>query len=120
MHDALKLAAFTAAALLLGGCNAMKGTETTGQYVDDATLTARAKSALISDKNVSATDFHLEVYQGNVTISGVAKTAEESKRAEEDIRKVPGVKSVNNAVRVASTNSTASDTSETQPQPKSR
>jgi osmotically-inducible protein OsmY len=103
MRSAPNIVAATAAALLLTGCNLIKGKETTTEYVDDATLTARAKSALVADRNVSATDFNLDVYQGNVTITGVAKSPEEAARAEADIRKVPGVKSVKNAVRVAST-----------------
>ncbi len=105
MRSAVKIAAITAAALLVAGCNVIKGKETTTEYADDATLTARAKAALVSDKNVSASDFNLETYQGNVTITGVAKSADEAKRAEADIRKVPGVKSVKNATRVASTGS---------------
>ena len=103
MRSALKLAAVTAAALLATGCNLMKGKETTGQYVDDTTLTARAKAALVKDDQVSATDFNVDVYKGNVTLTGVAKSAEEARRAVEDIRKVPGVKSVKNATRVATT-----------------
>jgi hyperosmotically inducible protein len=105
MRSAVNLAAVTAAALLITGCNVIKGKETTSEYVDDATLTARAKAALVSDKNVSATDFNIDVYQGNVTITGVAKSAAEANRAEADIRRVPGVKSVKNATRVASTGS---------------
>jgi len=105
MRSALNLAAVTAVALLITGCKLVKGKETTGEYVDDATLTARAKAALVSDKNVSATDFNLDVYQGHVTMTGVAKSSEEANRAEADIRKVPGVKSVKNATRVASAGS---------------
>jgi hyperosmotically inducible periplasmic protein len=108
MRPALKIAAVAATALLVTGCNLIRGKQTTGEYVDDATLTARAKAALVSDKNVSATDFNLDVYQGNVTITGVAKSSEESRRAEADIRKVPGVKSVKNAARVASTGTSES------------
>ncbi len=108
MRPALKFASVAAAALLVTGCNLIRGKETTSEYADDATLTARAKAALVSDKYVSATDFNLDVYQGNVTITGVAKTADEARRAEADIRKVPGVKSVKNATRVASTGTSES------------
>ena len=107
MRSALNLAAVTAVALLIAGCNLVKGKETTGEYVDDATLTARAKAALVSDKNVSATDFNIDVYQGNVTLTGVAKSSDEASRAESDIRGVRGVKSVKNATRVASADSKA-------------
>jgi hyperosmotically inducible protein len=83
------------------GCRVMHHEQTAGQYVDDTTLHARAKAALIKDKNVSANDFNIEVYQGNVTLTGVAKTPSEKKLAEEDIRSIDGVKSVKNDVHVA-------------------
>jgi hyperosmotically inducible protein len=102
MRSALNLAAISAAVLLVTGCNAIKGKETVGQSVDDATISARSKAALVQDKTVSATDFNIDVYQGNVTLTGVAKTREEASHAEEVIRGVKGVKSVKNATRVAS------------------
>ena len=79
----------------------MKGKETTGQYVDDTTLMTRAKAALVKDSTVSATDFSVQVYKGDVTLSGVAKSPGEVERAIDDIKAVPGVKSVKNAARVA-------------------
>ena len=45
MRPSLNFAAISAAALLVAGCNLVKGKETTGQYVDDTTITARAKAA---------------------------------------------------------------------------
>jgi len=49
MQISLKIAAITAVTLLATGCNLMKGKETTGQYVDDATVSTRAKAALVKD-----------------------------------------------------------------------
>ena len=89
------------AVLAAGGCRVMHHEETAGQYVDDSTIKARAKAALIRDKEVSATGFTVEVYQGRVTLTGVARTSEEAHRAAEDIRAVPGVKSVQNETRIA-------------------
>jgi len=102
MRSAPRIAAASAAAVLIAGCNLIHGNETTGEYVDDATVTARAKEALLADKQVSSSDFHLDVYMGNVTISGTARNPAEAERVVSDISKVPGVKSVKNATRVAS------------------
>jgi hyperosmotically inducible periplasmic protein len=110
-HTRLKILTVTAVALLASGCNLMRGKETTGQYVDDATLATRAKAALVKDSTVSAADFNIDVYKGNVTISGVAKTPDEATRAIEDIKEVPGVMSVKNATRVAT-----ADRGESKPQ----
>ncbi|HEY3785862.1 MAG TPA: BON domain-containing protein [Steroidobacteraceae bacterium] len=101
MRHYTQLIALAAATLILSGCNVMKGKETTGQYVDDATLLTRAKAALIKDSTVSATDFNIDVYKGNVTLSGVAKNPGEIERAIDDIKTVAGVRSVKSAARVA-------------------
>jgi hyperosmotically inducible periplasmic protein len=101
MRPVLTIAVAAAATVLVAGCNLIHGHETAGQYVDDATVTARAKAALVKDKEVTASDFHLDVYMGNVTITGVAKDSAEVARAVKDIRNVEGVKSVKNATRLA-------------------
>ena len=101
MHTSMKMVALTAVALL-AGCNVMKGKETAGQGVDDATIATRAKAALVKDSTVSATDFNIDVYKGNVTLTGVAKSPDEVTRAIDDIKRVPGVKGVKNATRLAS------------------
>jgi hyperosmotically inducible protein len=101
MRQSMKLAAIAAATLLATGCNLMKGKESTGQYVDDATLATRAKAALVKDSTVSATDFNIDVYKGNVTLTGVAKNSGEVNRAIDDIKAVAGVQSVKNATRLA-------------------
>lgn len=101
MRSSMKIVALTAVTLLAAGCNLMKGKETAGQYVDDATIATRAKAALVKDSTVSATDFNVEVYKGNVTLTGVAKSPAEVARAIDDIKRVKGVVSVKNATRVA-------------------
>ncbi|HVO46745.1 MAG TPA: BON domain-containing protein [Steroidobacteraceae bacterium] len=101
MRHASTILAATAVVVLVCGCNLIKGKETTGQYVDDATLSTRAKAALVKDSTVSATDFDIEVYKGNVTLTGVAKNAGEVNRAMDDIKAIPGVVSVKNATRLA-------------------
>ncbi len=99
-----KFSAAAAVALLATtGCRVMHHEESAGQYVDDTTLSARAKAALIKDNNVKSSDFSIEVYQGNVTLTGVAQSPAEAKQAEEDIRAIDGVKSVKNDVHVADT-----------------
>jgi osmotically-inducible protein OsmY len=101
MNSSLKIVALTAVTLLATGCNVIKGKQTTGQYVDDATVATRAKAALVRDSTVSATDFNIDVYKGDVTLTGVAKNAAEVNRAIDDIKRVDGVKSVKNATRLA-------------------
>jgi hyperosmotically inducible protein len=101
MRSSMKMVTVAAVALLATGCNLIKGKETAGQSVDDATIATRAKAALVKDATVSATDFNIDVYKGNVTLTGVAKNSDEVVRAIDDIKRVPGVVSVKNAARVA-------------------
>ncbi|HZO21361.1 MAG TPA: BON domain-containing protein [Steroidobacteraceae bacterium] len=101
MRHSTQFIALAATTLIVSGCNLMRGNETTGQAVDDATLLTRAKAALVKDSTVSATDFNIDVYKGDVTLSGVAKTPGEIDRAIDDIKQVPGVHSVKSAARVA-------------------
>jgi len=102
MHFFIKFSTVAAIALLSTvGCRVIHREETAGQYVDDTTLNARAKAALIKDSNVKSSDFSIEVYQGNVTLTGVTHTPQESQLAEQDIRAIDGVKSVKNDVRIA-------------------
>ena len=103
MQSSIRFAALAAIALLASGCNLIRGKETTGQYVDDTTIATRAKTALVKDKTVSAADFNIEVYKGNVTLTGVAKNTGEVQRAIEDIKGIPGVVGVKNATRLATT-----------------
>ena len=103
MGSSMKMVTVTAVVLLASGCNLIKGKETTGQYVDDTTIATRAKAALVKDDTVSASDFNIDVYKGNVTLTGVAKNSDEVRRAIDDIKRVPGVVSVKNATRLATT-----------------
>ena len=108
MRPFIKVAAVAAVALLsMAGCSVMHHEETTGQYVDDTTISASAKAALIKDSNVKSSDFSIEVYQGHVTLTGVAQSPTEARQAEQDIRSVEGVKSVKNDVRIASADQAA-------------
>jgi osmotically-inducible protein OsmY len=101
MHTSTQIAALAAVTLFASGCNLMKGKETAGEYVDDATVATRAKAALVKDSTVSASDFNIDVYKGNVTLTGVAKNADEVSRAVDDVKRVDSVKSVKNATRLA-------------------
>lgn len=102
MRTSINTVAITAVVLLAAGCSVFKGQKTAGEFVDDSTIATRAKAALVKDSTVSATDFNIDVYKGEVTLTGVAKSQSEVERAIDDIKRVDGVKSVKNSTRVAS------------------
>lgn len=91
-----------AAAVALGGCNVMRGDQTTTEYADDAALTARVKAALLDNESVEGTDINVDVYQGKVQLTGFADSAEERSAAERIASNVEGVRGVDNNIRLRS------------------
>jgi osmotically-inducible protein OsmY len=90
-------AALSAAALIaLPGCSVMRGQETVGSYVDDATITTQVKAKMVENKDVDAGAIKVETLNGTVMLSGFAKNETERAAAERIARDVNGVKSVRN------------------------
>ncbi|AWI55086.1 transporter [Aquabacterium olei] len=89
----------------LGACAVTSGQSTVGQYVDDATITARVKAKFAEDKQVSAMRINVETLKGEVQLSGFASNQDEKARAGQIALNVPDVKNVrNNIVVRAATN----------------
>ena len=86
----------------LAGCASSPGQESTGEYIDDAAITSRIKGAFVKDEDVSAMQIGVETYKGHVQLSGFASTPLASQRAETIARDTPGVKSVDNDIRIKS------------------
>lgn len=94
-------AVISAVALLtVSGCAVVRGQETVGAYVDDASITTQVKARLLEDKAVAGTSISVETLNGVVMLSGFAKNATEKTTAESIARKVNGVKSVKNEIAV--------------------
>lgn len=92
------LAAMSVGAMgAVSGCSVTSGQETTGQYVDDATITTKVKSALASDGGVTlANQVGVETGQGVVQLSGFVPSSADKERAADIAGSVKGVKSVTN------------------------
>ena len=96
------LAAIAVAFTLIGavGCSSTSTRESTGQYVDDSSITTKVKTKFVEDKTVSAMRIHVETFQGVVQLSGFANSDAERNRAIELARSVPGVKDVKDDIQV--------------------
>jgi len=75
-------------------CAATPNAESTGGYVDDATITAKVKADLAQDPKVSATQVHVQTYKGVVDLSGFVNSQEELAEARRVASQVAGVQSV--------------------------
>ena len=93
------------AALALAAC-ASKEPETkrtTGEFTNDAALTAKVKSAIATDVGArTAAAINIETYRGIVQLTGFVDSREQAAKAEAAAKKVDGVKSVKNDVRIKS------------------
>jgi hyperosmotically inducible protein len=92
-----------AALALIGSvaaCDAISGKETAGQYVDDATITTRVRTAFAQDPVVKAREVGVETLRSEVQLSGFVRTNDEAVRAAQIAQNTPGVRAVRNNIQV--------------------
>ena len=77
-------------------------TRTTGQKIDDASVTAQVKMTLLYHRSTSALRTKVITKKGVVTLSGKAKNAAEKKLAAKLTRDINGVKDVKNRMTIES------------------
>jgi osmotically-inducible protein OsmY len=80
----------------VSGCSSTSTRESTGEYIDSSTLTAKVKSALVSDEMVKARDVQVETFRGTVQLSGFVDSEAQKERATAVARSVQGVQDVKN------------------------
>lgn len=78
------------------GCVATATKESTGEYVDDSTITLKVKAALVKDPVVKAMDVTVETFKGVVQLSGFVNTPDQKFQAGRLAETVRGVTSVKN------------------------
>ena len=88
------LVAFT---LALGACSS---TQTVGEQVDDAAITAAVKAKLTADGDINPFNIDVDTVDGVVTLTGKVAQAEARSKAEQHARETDGVKRVNNLITV--------------------
>lgn len=92
--------ALLAAALLAGGCASTTTHQSAGEYLGDAAVTARVKSALIGEPAVRANEINVETYRGVVSLSGFVDSLSTADRAVRAAEQVEGVRTVKNDMRL--------------------
>jgi len=84
----------------LAACAAVQGRETTGQYVDDATISTKVRAQLVQAQSLKAFDIHVETMQGTVQLSGFVDTRTQKDQAGTIAQAVNGVVAVQNNILV--------------------
>jgi len=88
----------------LVGTIVVAGAVTASADVNDAWITTKAKIVLLTMDGFSVNGANVDTNNGNVTMHGKVATTEDRTRAEQTVRKVSGVKSVNNLLQVVPSN----------------
>jgi len=80
--------------LFLISCSLFSGSETSGQYIDDTTITTKVKSQIFDDPNLKVLQVNVETMKGVVQLSGFVDSKQSEAKAVAIARKVRGVVSV--------------------------
>jgi hyperosmotically inducible protein len=94
-------AILSAAVLLLAaGCASTSNRESTGQYLDDSSITTRVKKAIFDEPSLKVAQIGVETYKSVVQLSGFVDSQAQIGTAGSLARSVAGVTSVNNDIRL--------------------
>jgi len=88
------------AAAALAGCATGPAYESNAEAVDDATITANVKAALLQDPETRGSNISVNTVHGDVELSGFVNTREEGSEATHDANRVAGVRAVNNRLQI--------------------
>src|SRR3970040_1735971 len=85
---------------VIAGCAASRTQESTGEYFDDSTVTAKVKAAILGDPALKVLQINVETFKGVVQLSGFVNSPQAVSRAVEVTRGVSGAESVKNNLLV--------------------
>ena len=80
----------------LGGCAATETRRSTGEYVDDTTITTKVKAAIFNEASLKSMQIEVKTYNGVVQLSGFVNSAQSVRKAGEVARSIEHVKEVKN------------------------
>lgn len=86
--------------LAMAGCASTSKQEGTGEYIDDSVITARVKTAIFNEPTLKVAEINVETFKGRVQLSGFVNSHGDIQRAVEVARRVGGVTSVANDMRL--------------------
>lgn len=86
--------------LALTACAGTTNKESTGEYIDDSVMTAKVKRAIFEEPTLKSSEISVVTFKGDVQLSGFVSTAAQITTAVNIAKRVPGVTSVKNDMRV--------------------
>lgn len=82
------------------GCASTAKQEGTGEYVDDTVITTKVKAVILDEPSLKSSEINVETFKGVVQLSGFVNSSADINKAVEVTRRVSGVKSVKNSMRL--------------------
>lgn len=82
------------------GCASTAKHEGTGEYLDDSVITTKVKAEIFNEETLKSSEINVETFKGVVQLSGFVNSQPDINKAAEIARKVKGVTSVKNDMRV--------------------
>jgi hyperosmotically inducible protein len=82
------------------GCASTSQQEGTGEYVDDSVITTKVKAAIFNEPTLKVAEINVETFKGAVQLSGFVSSPAAATKAVELARRVAGVKSVKDDMRI--------------------
>jgi osmotically-inducible protein OsmY len=93
-HTFIKSVAIAVVVLSFTSCAMFSGRETSGQYVDDTTITTKIKAQIFDDPTLKVLQVNVETMKGVVQLSGFVDSKQSQTKAVNIARQIRGVKSV--------------------------
>jgi osmotically-inducible protein OsmY len=84
----------------LVGCASTATQEGTGEYIDNAVITTKVKTAIFNEPTLKSFEINVETFKGAVQLSGFVNSQADIDKAVEVVQKVKGVKSVKNDMQL--------------------
>jgi len=95
-----RLGSVIAIGFLLGACAGGAHKQSTGDYIDDATISTKVKAALVQNPQTKAGQIEVETFKGVVQLSGFVASKAEASEAQRVAQSVAGVQRVENKLSI--------------------
>jgi len=96
MLKLLKVISMVVVIVNIFGCSATPTSESTGQFIDSATLTTKVKASLIDELSTKGLAIEVKTFKDEVQLSGFVNNQILKNRAGRIAAGVPGVRRVSN------------------------
>lgn len=91
---------FAVSLIALAGCASTEKQDSTGEYIDDAVVTVKVKTAMFNEPTLKSRDISVETFKGKVQLSGLVTSQDDINKAVLIAGNVKGVMSVKNDMHV--------------------